>query len=121
MTTSPDALLDQLMSCTLALEESIRQEETDPDEWVKWLEEREQIIDKLEILKRNNVPWTTEARRKRLQQIYEIDMRIFPLMKEKQDQIKLKLKELQQVKKATNHYTNAYAVTEYGAFFDKRK
>jgi small-conductance mechanosensitive channel len=120
-TTSPDILLDQLRNCTLALEKSVYQEELDPDEWVKWLEERQQIIDQLDEITTESPSWLTKARRKLIQQICETDQRLISSMNEKCSQIRMKLGELQQLKRASDYYNNAYAVQEYGAFFDKRK
>ncbi|MGQ7277812.1 flagellar protein FliT [Brevibacillus thermoruber] len=119
MPTSPEALLQELIQCTLALEESVQQEDSDPDKWNQLLENRQRVIDQLDKIEDKS--WLDENKKDILLRIYRKDQQILPLMQAKQESVSLKLREIQQIRAASNQYTNRYAASGYGAFFDKRK
>lgn len=114
-----DSLLESLLGATLRLEQAVIREDSDPDEWMPILDEREQLIGELQ---KSGLTGSglSDLQRKQLEQVSEINQRILPLMDERKQGIQQKLNHLQRSKLALNTY-NDIGPSGYGAFFDRKK
>lgn len=112
-------LLESLHQATQRLEQAVAVKESDPDDWLAILDEREELIHQMqERFSAGSV--LTEAQRIQLTQIYEVNQRLIPLIEGCKQGVQQQLNNLHRSKLAMNSYNEA-GPNGYGAFFDRKK
>lgn len=119
MEKSIDALLEQLGGVTCRLEQVVMFSESEPEEWMDLLDERENLVEQLQEigLVASNL---TELQRNELVQIDVINQRVVSFMERRKNGVQQQLNNLQRSKLAMNSY-NEVGANGYGAFFDRKK
>ena len=117
---SLEAIFKELLSCSKELELLVQREDSEPEQWLEHLDLRavllQQIADGIgrgELLK-------DEWRDIYLAPFMESHERMSLAMKGRQDDISVKIAQLQRGKVMNQQY-NGYGASAYGAFFDKKK
>jgi flagellar protein FliT len=118
---SVETLMQEMLSHTQLLEECVSNPESEPEEWLKLLEEREQMIGELSRLLDNGEIISDQARTDYLTKVYEINQRLVPVIINRKQELSSKLAKLKQSQVANKQYTGDGAPVAYGAFFDKKK
>lgn len=119
MEVNMDILLANLYEKTQSLALLVEQEDSDLDEWMKFLDEREQIMKDVQTYVQNGVGFT-ESQKQLLAQMNEINLRILPQMDIRKQDLQQKIGNIQQ-NKAVRQFYNSEGLTGYGAFFDQKK
>jgi flagellar protein FliT len=112
------SMFERLLSLTLLLEERIMESDSDPEHWVELLEDRQAIMDQISAVAGPDIP--DGLKQEYVQKIREIDKRLIPVIRQKQEQMANKLAKLKQGKTMNKQYMG-YSTPAYGAFFDKKK
>lgn len=112
--------LEKLLSLSLLLEKSVLDAESDPDDWVDILEERQQVMDQIQTALAEGATVSDTDKQNFLAKAYEIDQRILPIMEGKKLDVQDELHKLQKKKLAQKQYHGS-AISAYGAFFDRKK
>lgn len=112
-------LLEGLYEATQRLEQAVAVKDSNPDDWLEILEEREKLIHQMQ--ERFNAGLVlTDAQRLQLTQVYEANQRLIPLIEGCKQSVQKQLNNLQRTKLAMNSY-NEEGPNCYGAFFDRKK
>jgi flagellar protein FliT len=117
---SVETLLQEMLAHTQLLEQCILNPESDPEEWLKMLDEREKMINELSDLTSKGTHMTEQIR-EIYDSIHEINKRLVPLMMSRQQEVSGKIAKLKQSQIANKQYKGYGAPAAYGAFFDKKK
>lgn len=119
MDQTVDALLDCLLEATLRLEQAVKNEGSEPDEWLAILDEREELGT---IIQGSGLTGSTltEAQREQLSKINEFNQRLIPFMDKRKQGVQKQLSNVQRSKQALHSY-NDEGPSGYGAFFDRKK
>jgi flagellar protein FliT len=120
--TSLDSLLNDLLRLTLSLEKIVLDEESEPEKWIEFLDQRQEVMDQLSGLFAEGVTLTEAQKQIYLQPTYEADQKIVPIIARKKMTSETQLANLRKSKAASQYYGgygNSYS--PYGAFFDKKK
>ncbi|MDQ0918585.1 hypothetical protein [Paenibacillus sp. V4I5] len=119
---SLDSLLSDLLKLTISLEERVLDEESEPEEWIELLDQRQVIIDQLSGLFAEGVSLTEAQKQTYLQPAYEFDKKIVPIMDREMKKLESQLANIK-ISKAVNKQYGGYGASSspYGAFFDKKK
>lgn len=120
--TSLDSLLNDFLLCTLSLEKSVLEDESEPEEWIELLDNRQAVMESLSSLLAQGIPLTEAQKKNYLQPAYEVDQMIVPIMERKKKKLEsdfVNLKKSQAINQQYGESGNTYSA--YGAFFDKKK
>ncbi|RNB85232.1 flagellar protein FliT [Brevibacillus panacihumi] len=118
MDQTVDVLLDRLFEASLRLEQAVIKEESEPDDWLAILDEREEIV--LQFQGSGITGFMlTAAQREQLGKINELNQRLIPLMDERKQGVQKQLNNVQRSKQAMHSY-NDEGPSGYGAFFDRK-
>ncbi|MED1915770.1 hypothetical protein P4V64_10670 [Bacillus thuringiensis] len=112
-------LASTILHITRELEKSILIEESEPETWNSLLEKRQQVMDLIDLLLEKGGNLEASALQN-LQEAFMIDQKLYPLMNKERNSIEEKMKELNQIKVASNRYNNLANLSGYGAFFDTK-
>ncbi|CAM3520873.1 flagellar protein FliT [Brevibacillus invocatus] len=118
MNQSVDALLDRLLEATLRLEQAVTHTESDPDEWLAILDERDELISKIQDSTLTSST-ASDLQREKLTKIYDVNQRLIPLMDKQKQGVQNQLNKVQRSKQAMHSY-NDEGPSGYGAFFDRK-
>lgn len=127
MEKSLELLVEEMFTLTVELQEKVasfdmeEEEEDDSIEWVNLLEQRQSVIDDMELLLQQGQTFSA-LHKEKLKQIHEIDQQISPLLSDNQKKIQQKIAQLNKSKIANQQYNGGYGgyQTAYGAFLDKK-
>lgn len=114
-----DTLLASLNEKTSLLAKLVEQEDSDVDQWMVYLDAREQIMQEIQTLVQNGATFNTQQR-DLLAQMNEINLRILPQMVIRKQDLQQKIENIQQNKAVRQSY-NHDGMYGYGAFFDQKK
>ncbi|MEJ8544092.1 flagellar protein FliT [Brevibacillus borstelensis] len=119
MAMDMDAIVKQMLQLTTQLEQTVSNSDSEPDEWLLLLDERQKLMKQLDegILTGEVL---SDGQKMLLVQIDGINQRIQPVMLERKQGVEKKLKEIQHSKTAVDAYHEA-GPSAYGAFFDSKK
>ncbi|MED1784202.1 hypothetical protein P4V43_20485 [Brevibacillus fortis] len=112
-------LASTILHITRELEKSILREESEPETWNELLEKRQQVMDQIDLLLEKGGNLEASALQN-LQEAFAVDQKLYPLMNKERNSIEEKMKELNQIKVASNRYNNLSNLSGYGAFFDTK-
>lgn len=114
-----DSLLDELLETTLVFQDQVKIEESNIDTWLEILDKRESLI---EQLKESKAEYSTleDSQRGKLQQIYQINQNVLPIIDVRLQELQTKMNNLQRNKLTVNSYSDS-GVNAYGAFFDLKR
>lgn len=118
--TSLDFLLDDLLRLTISLEERVLDEESEPEEWTKLLDERQVVMDQLSGLFAEGASLTDSQKQTYIQPAFEVDKKIVPIMDREKKKLETQIANVQKSKTVNQQY-GGYGASPYGAFFDKKK
>ncbi|MCM3590183.1 flagellar protein FliT [Brevibacillus borstelensis] len=118
METKYEAVLKELLQLTIELEQTVMREDSEPDEWLLLLDEREKWINEMGKFE-TKAPSLSEHR-VLLSQIQEINQRLMPVMANRKQALQKKLTEIQKSKTAMNTYYET-GPNAFGAFFDSKR
>lgn len=118
-TTSIDSLMKCLLEATHRLEQAVMQTDSDPEEWIAILDEREKLIG---LMKEKSIAETdlTEEQRQQLSEVSEINRKLIPHIFDRKQGVQKQLNNVQRSKLAMNKYHDM-GPSGYGAFFDRKK
>ncbi|MGN7469348.1 flagellar protein FliT [Brevibacillus sp. SAFN-007a] len=114
-----DTLLEQLFEATNRLEQAVVLQDSDVDEWLEILNEREALIAQMKDTNIVNEALTT-GQRQRLSLIDEVNQRLLAAMDSRKQGVQKQLNNVQRSKLAMNSYYDM-GPSGYGAFFDRKK
>lgn len=114
-----DVLLGNLYEKTQALALLVEQKDSDVDKWMDYLDEREQIMQDIQVIVQEGFIFTT-SQKEQLLQMSEINNRILPQMDIRKQDLSQKIGNIQQ-NKAVRQFYNSEGPSGYGAFFDQKK
>jgi|UPI0005D0FC6E hypothetical protein len=120
MTTPLETLAKELLKVTLELANTVKQKESDPNEWINMLEQRQQLMSDINA-------WLIKGETigprplKYIQESYVLDTQMISVIKEKQVEIQSNLLKINQLRVAGDRYSHSSGPTGYGAFFDTKK
>lgn len=119
MEMTVDTLLERLFKVTSDLEQAVTLQDSDPDEWLAILDEREVLIVQIgeNVIADSEL---TPGQRECLTRIYEVNQRLLPLMDSRKQGVQKQLNHVQRSKLAMNLY-HANGPSGYGAFIDRKK
>jgi flagellar protein FliT len=120
--TSVESLLNDLLTLTLSLEETVFDQECEPEQWIELLDKRQQVIDQLSGMFAQGISLTEAQKHTYLKPAYEADQKIIPRMDRMKQASETQLANLRKSKAANEQYggyQNSHS--PYGAFFDKKK
>jgi flagellar protein FliT len=122
MGTSLDSLLNDFLMNTLSLEQSVKDDYSEPEEWIELLNQRQEVIDSLSVLFEQGISLTDAQKKMYLQPAYEVDLRIVPLIDRKKKILEADMMNLNRSKAVNQQYgESGNSYSPYGAFFDKKK
>lgn len=113
-----DQLLETLYDKTQHLALLVEQEDSEPEDWDKLLDDREILIQDVQQIVSNGYMFSVMQKQK-LEEMQELNLRMMPKMESRKELIKQKLQDFRQKKVARDYY-NGSGLTGYGAFFDKK-
>ncbi|CAI8998108.1 flagellar protein FliT [Brevibacillus sp. IT-7CA2] len=119
MEKTVDVLLVSLLETTLRLEQVVGVKDSEPDEWLSLLDEREDAISQIQQYELNSESLSS-TQKQHLEQIYNINQRLIPLIDGRKQGVQQQLNNVQRSKLAMNTY-NEVGPNGYGAFFDRKK
>lgn len=120
--TSLDFLLKDLLKSTYLLEKSLLDNESEPEEWIELLNQRQEIMDSLSILFSQGVSLTDAQKKSFLQPIHEVDLTIVPMIHRKKKVLEFEMINMNKSKAVNQQYGDfGHSYSPYGAFFDKKK
>ncbi|WP_134683514.1 flagellar protein FliT [Brevibacillus migulae] len=122
MSETIETLLQNLLVLTLSLKQSVDaySENNDSEEWLRILEDRQQIINQIDAFLEEGYVLTEQLKDKYIAPVYEMDQVVIPLMEQKKAALQEKMQNLNKQKAVQNQY-KGYSMNAYGAFFDKKK
>ncbi|MED1745809.1 flagellar protein FliT [Brevibacillus borstelensis] len=114
-----DEIVKQMLQLSCKLEHTVLNSDSEPEEWVLLLDERQYLMKQLDegILAGEVL---SDHQKMLLAQIHGIDQRLQPIMLERKQGVEKKLREIQRSKTAVDAYHEA-GPSAYGAFFDSKK
>ncbi|MBW5468692.1 flagellar protein FliT [Brevibacillus formosus] len=119
MEKTVDTLLESLLGVTLCLEQTVLRKDSDPEEWITLLDEREKLVEKL-----NEAGLTeailTDKQRRQIVDMNEVNLRLIPIIADRKQAVQKQLNNVQKSKLAMNSYQDE-GISGYGAFFDRKK
>lgn len=116
-----EALLQTILDQTVALESSVLDENSEPDEWSRLLDERQQTMDQLSELIDRGMALSEDQKRNYVAKAYAIDQRLEPVMNGRKKSLGEKIGSITSTKntvKKYNHYSN---IAYFSSFFDQKK
>lgn len=113
-----DQLLEDMFDKTRRLASIVEKTDSEPDEWMAILDEREKVIHDVQLLLSEGYI-LTDRQKQQLEQMQELNLQMMPQMEQAKQHVKKKLDEIRQ-KKAARTFYNGSGLTGYGAFFDTR-
>lgn len=116
-----EALLRQLLTLTLQLEESIHADEPDAQDWVRLLDERMQVINQISSLQEQGEQMTDDQKQRYIGKVNELDSQLIPAMELKKFEVQKRINNLNKSKMVNQQYMGGYGYNPYGSFFDKKK
>lgn len=119
MEQTMDTLLASLHEKTQSLALLVEQKDSDIDQWMNYLDEREQIMQDIQTLVQEGAVFTANQK-ERLALSSEINLRILPQMDIRKHDLQQKIENIQQ-NKAVRQFYNSEGPSGYGAFFDQKK
>lgn len=114
-----DELLGNLYEKTQSLALLVEKKDSDVDEWMGYLDEREQLMQDIQALVQEGFIFTADQK-EQLLQMSEINARILPQMDLRKQELTQKIGNIQQ-NKAVRQFYNSEGPSGYGAFFDQKK
>lgn len=117
---SLESVFKQLLVHSRELEKAVLQEESDPEQWLELLEKREELLQQISDAIGEGTVLPAEWKQQYVEPFLEIDQRLIPIMKGKQDQLSGKIAQIKRGRTVNKQY-GGYGTTAYGAFFDKKK
>lgn len=111
-------LLAEMFDKTQQLAHIIEQADSEPDEWMVILDERETLIQDVQLLLTEGFT-LSQQQKQQLEQMQQLNLRMMPLMEQRKEEMQRKLDDVRKKKAARNFY-NQEGAAGYGAFFDKR-
>ncbi len=109
----------RLESYLLQFEEKKNEDE---NEWYKYIEQRQIILDQITNRVNKGETITSAAENKWIKPFNEMDTRIRHLLEKHKQQLLLELNRIEQGKKQNKVYNKAYQSTiNFGYYFDKKK
>ncbi|REK61028.1 MAG: flagellar protein FliT [Brevibacillus sp.] len=118
---SVEMIMQEMLSHTQLLEKCISNPDSEPEEWLELLEEREQMIEELSRFIEKGEIISDHIRTEYLAKVYEINQRLVPVVINRKQDVSTKLAKLKQSQVVNRQYTGDGAPVAYGAFFDKKK
>lgn len=114
-----DTLLENLLEATLRLEQAVIGEDSDPDEWVSILDERERLVD---MLQQEGITGAqlTDSQRTQLLRCQKINDCLVSRIGERKQSIQSEINNVQRIKHVRQMY-NDDGPSGYGAFIDRKK
>lgn len=112
-------LADELLQLTQRIHDLLTNEESEPNDWLTLLDDRESIMAQINQLVSAGAI-LDDSHKQLLLQGYQLNQRMIPLMKGRQQGVRNKIAVLQKGKMAVNSY-NEVGPSGYGAFFDRKK
>lgn len=120
-TDTMEALLSQLLTITLELEESIYQDDPEPEEWVRIIGQRQGVMDQISLLQENGVVMTDDEKQRFVRKVHELDNQLIPAMELKKAEVQRRIHNLNKSKAVNQQYMGGNSYNPYGSFFDKKK
>lgn len=113
-------LLMELVDLTKQQTTALQEENI--DEFISLLDQRQEVLDKLEVLKNEYPEIQNEHCEEILEKLKKIDNENRKEFEKQFNDVKSKLKEIRIMKNSEEHYTKKYDISwEEGVFFDKRE
>ncbi|WNF06284.1 flagellar protein FliT [Brevibacillus borstelensis] len=119
MTLEMDGLVERMLDLTTRLEKAVSQKDSEPDEWLLLLDERQNLMNQLDGRIQAGEK-LSEAQTMLLMHIHEANQRLQPVMLNRKQGVEKKLMEIQRNKVAVDAYHET-GPNAYGAFFDSKK
>ncbi|WP_411502679.1 flagellar protein FliT [Brevibacillus centrosporus] len=116
-----DELADELLQLTLQIQEQLLTEDSDPNEWLNFLDKRDIVMSQIDQLMAEGLT-LSDSQKQVLQNGYQLNQKILPLMDARLQKLQGKMAVLQKSKMAVSTYNDVdTGPNGYGAFFDRRK
>lgn len=116
-----DELADEILQLTLQFQEQLLTVDSDPDEWLNLLDKRDHVIAQIDLLMTTGLT-LLDSQKQVLQNGYQLNQKILPLMNARLQNLQGKMAALQRSKMAVSTYMDVdTGPNGYGAFFDRRK
>lgn len=112
-------LLAEMFDKTQQLVHIVEEADSDLDEWMVILDEREALIQNVQLLLTEGFT-LSQQQKQQLEQMQKLNLQMMPLMEQRKENTQRKLEDIRKKKAARNFY-NPEGAAGYGAFFDKRK
>ncbi|MFP3389035.1 flagellar protein FliT [Brevibacillus sp. SIMBA_040] len=120
-----DKLIMQLLDKSVELRDIIVsydvESEDDVDRWAILLDQRQELMDHIDILIQQGQTLTREHKHSFLTQILLIDEQVKPFLQKHMSSLQTKMAELQKKKTVSLQYSGYTTPEAYGTFFDKKK
>ncbi len=106
----------------LTKQQAVALQEEDIDEFIRLLDQRQEVLDKLETLKKEHPEIQNEDCSEIIQQLQQVDNENRKEFEKQFNDVKNKLKDIRKKKNSEERYTRTYDTSwEEGVFFDKRE
>ncbi|WP_312109734.1 flagellar protein FliT [Brevibacillus reuszeri] len=119
MTEMIDELIERLVAATVSLEQVVRVTDSEPEDWLSLLDERDEIIERIKQSGKNSTS-LSNVQQQQFEKIQDINERLLPIINERMQGVQQQLNNVQRSKLAMNSY-NEVGPNGYGAFFDRKK
>lgn len=113
-------LLDQLLSVSKELRKQVLEDQEKIEEWSTLIDQREVIIRHINDLQSQGHLLNTDEKQNYLQKVYDIDLEITPLLKQKHAELDRQSKNIQKSRIVGAKYGGYGTINPYGAYFDKK-
>lgn len=122
ISTSLDSLLNELLNYTQSLEQSVADEESEPEDWIELLDKRQEVMDSLSSIFSQGTQLTEDQKKNYLLPVNDMDLKITPIMERKKKLLESEMMNMNKSKAVNQQYGEfGQSYSPYGAFFDKKK
>ncbi|MEV5029658.1 hypothetical protein [Paenibacillus sp. LPE1-1-1.1] len=122
ISASLDSLLNKLLIYTQSLEQSVADEESEPEDWIELLDKRQEVMDSLSSIFSQGIQLTEDQKKSYLQPVNDMDLKIHPIMDRKKKLLESEMMNMNKSKAVNQQYGEfGQSYSPYGAFFDKKK
>ncbi|MGC5324869.1 flagellar protein FliT [Brevibacillus sp. SYSU BS000544] len=120
MKTVIETLLEELLLITNLLKEKVTQDDTEPEDWLEILQQRQEIMNKIQSLLDKDNHLEPTLRNLFGEKILQLESEIKQSMDHKKQVLEKNIQKLNQTKNMNRQYGSS-GYTAYGAFFDTKK
>ncbi|WP_419875553.1 hypothetical protein [Candidatus Pristimantibacillus sp. PTI5] len=122
ISASLDSLLNELLIYTQSLEQSVADDESEPEDWIELLDKRQEVMDSLSSIFSQGIQLTEDQKKNYLQPVNDMDLKIHPIMDRKKKLLESEMLNMNKSKAVNQQYGEfGQSYSPYGAFFDKKK